>query len=46
MLGAVDKLELGTASLYGFREDNNLHGQQYSWLGSIMYIGVRILFSF
>lgn len=40
-LGAVDKVEIGTASLYGFQEDNNMHGQQYSWLGSILPLGVR-----
>ncbi|KAI7773486.1 uncharacterized protein LA080_010562 [Diaporthe eres] len=38
-LGAVDKVEIGTASLYGFQEDNNMHGQQYSWLGSILPLG-------
>lgn len=41
-LGAVDKVEIGTASLYGFQTDNNMHGQQYSWLGSILPLGVRI----
>ncbi|KAL1875476.1 hypothetical protein Daus18300_003215 [Diaporthe australafricana] len=45
-LGAVDKVEIGTASLYGFQEDNNMHGQQYSWLGSILPLGVRPLISF
>jgi ACS family allantoate permease-like MFS transporter len=39
-LGAVDKVALGTAALYGLREDNNLVGQQYSWLGSILSLGV------
>ncbi|KAI9728023.1 MAG: hypothetical protein M1834_007837 [Cirrosporium novae-zelandiae] len=39
-LGAVDKVELGTAAIYGFRTDNNLHGQQYSWLGSILPLGM------
>ncbi|KAL1311856.1 hypothetical protein AAFC00_001930 [Neodothiora populina] len=38
-LGAVDKVTLGTASLYGFQKDENLHGQQYSWLGSILSLG-------
>lgn len=45
-LGAVDKVEIGTASLYGFQEDNHMHGQQYSWLGSILPLGVRPLISF
>ncbi|KAF3768148.1 hypothetical protein M406DRAFT_70242 [Cryphonectria parasitica EP155] len=38
-LGAVDKVEIGTASLYGFQTDNHMHGQQYSWLGSILPLG-------
>ncbi|OIW28286.1 MFS general substrate transporter [Coniochaeta ligniaria NRRL 30616] len=38
-LGAVDKVEIGTASLYGFQTDNHMHGQQYSWLGSILPVG-------
>ncbi|POS68964.1 major facilitator superfamily transporter [Diaporthe helianthi] len=45
-LGAIDKVEIGTASLYGFQEDNQMHGQQYSWVGSILYLGVRILVLF
>lgn len=39
-LGAVDKVSLSTAALYGLRGDNNLVGQQYSWLGSILSLGV------
>ncbi|KAI1265074.1 major facilitator superfamily domain-containing protein [Xylariaceae sp. FL1019] len=38
-LGAVDKVELGTAALYGFRDDVHLVGQQYSWLGSVLSLG-------
>ncbi|OAA65593.1 allantoate permease [Niveomyces insectorum RCEF 264] len=38
-LGAVDKVEIGTASLYGFQTDNHMHGQQYSWIGSILPLG-------
>ncbi|KAJ4386139.1 hypothetical protein N0V93_009032 [Gnomoniopsis smithogilvyi] len=38
-LGAVDKVEIGTASLYGFQTDNHMHGQEYSWLGSILPLG-------
>lgn len=38
-LGAVDKVALGTAAIYGLREDTNLVGQQYSWLGSILSVG-------
>ncbi|KAK7427047.1 hypothetical protein QQZ08_006474 [Neonectria magnoliae] len=38
-LGAIDKVALGTSALYGLREDNALVGQQYSWLGSILFLG-------
>jgi hypothetical protein len=38
--GAVDKVALGTAAIYGLQTDANLHGQQYSWLGSILSLGV------
>ncbi|KAG7816171.1 hypothetical protein KL928_005137 [Ogataea angusta] len=32
-MGAVDKVSLSTAAIFGFKTDNNLVGQQYSWLG-------------
>jgi hypothetical protein len=38
--GAVDKVALGTAAIYGLQTDAHLHGQQYSWLGSILSLGV------
>ncbi|KAG7827093.1 hypothetical protein KL920_004753 [Ogataea angusta] len=38
-MGAVDKVSLSTAAIFGFKTDNNLVGQQYSWLGSIIFIG-------
>jgi ACS family allantoate permease-like MFS transporter len=38
-LGAVDKVALGTAAIYGLRTDTHLVGQQYSWLGSILSLG-------
>ncbi|GMG19137.1 unnamed protein product [Ambrosiozyma monospora] len=38
-MGAVDKVCLGTTAIFGLIKDNNLHGQQYSWLGSILFIG-------
>ncbi|ORY63838.1 major facilitator superfamily domain-containing protein [Pseudomassariella vexata] len=41
-LGAVDKVQIGTASLYGFQTDNNMVGQEYSWLGSILPLGTLI----
>lgn len=42
ILSAVDKVELSTASLYGFQKDNGLKGQEYSWCGSILSLGVRL----
>ena len=41
-LGAVDKVALSTAAIYGLQEDNHLHGQQYSWLGSILSLGALV----
>ncbi|KAJ4366156.1 hypothetical protein N0V83_007791 [Neocucurbitaria cava] len=38
-LGAVDKVALGTAAIYGLRTDAHLVGQEYSWLGSILSLG-------
>lgn len=38
-LGAVDKVQIGTASLYGFQKDTHMHGQQYSWISSILPLG-------
>ncbi|KUJ15079.1 MFS general substrate transporter [Mollisia scopiformis] len=40
ILSAVDKVELSTAALYGFETDNGLKGQQYSWCGSILSLGM------
>lgn len=31
---------VGTAAIYGLKEDLGLTGYQYSWVGSIMYIGM------
>lgn len=45
LFAAVDKVQLATGALYGFKEDNNLHGQDYSWLGSILSLGVSSSFS-
>ncbi|GKZ59509.1 hypothetical protein AnigIFM49718_005391 [Aspergillus niger] len=38
-LGAVDKVALSTAAIYGLEKDLHLVGQQYSWAGSILSIG-------
>ncbi|KAL4902344.1 hypothetical protein BDW74DRAFT_186881 [Aspergillus multicolor] len=42
-LGAVDKVAISTAAIYGLEDDLHLVGQQYSWAGSILSIGVRCL---
>lgn len=38
LLPAMDKVSHATAALYGLRDDLNLHGDQYSWIGSIFYV--------
>lgn len=42
LFAAVDKVQLATGELYGFSKDTGLVGQQYSWLGSILSLGVRL----
>ncbi|WVQ76304.1 hypothetical protein IAR50_005969 [Cryptococcus sp. DSM 104548] len=39
MMGAVDKVALGTAAVLGLRTDLGLVGQQYSWSSSIIFFG-------
>ena len=34
----TDKTSIGTQAIFGLVEDNNLVGQQYSWLTTIFYI--------
>lgn len=41
-LAAVDKVQLSTAALYDFLEDNHLTGSEFSWLGSILSVGVSL----
>jgi MFS family permease len=38
-LNFMDKTILSSASVFGLREDNHLHGQQYSWVSSVFYFG-------
>lgn len=38
-LGAVDKVSLSTAALYDIQKDLHLHGQQFSWVGSVLFFG-------
>ncbi|ETS74163.1 hypothetical protein PFICI_14029 [Pestalotiopsis fici W106-1] len=42
MLQYLDKNSLNFASVYGLQDGTNLHGQDYSWLGSIFYFGYLI----
>ncbi|PVH74047.1 MFS general substrate transporter [Cadophora sp. DSE1049] len=39
---SLDKGTLGFASVMNIREDANLKGQDYSWLGTILYMGVLV----
>lgn len=39
MLNFMDKTILSSASVFGLKEDTGLHGQQYSWVSSIFYVG-------
>ncbi|KAI8656046.1 MFS domain-containing protein [Fusarium keratoplasticum] len=39
MLSFMDKIILSSAAVFGLREDNKLEGQQYSWVGSVFYMG-------
>ncbi|KAK4688189.1 MFS transporter, ACS family, allantoate permease, partial [Tremellales sp. Uapishka_1] len=39
MMGAVDKVSIGTAAVLGFRTDAHLVGQQYAWTSSMIYFG-------
>lgn len=39
----LDKSTLGYVSIFGLVEDANLVGQQYSWLGSILYFAQLVM---
>jgi hypothetical protein len=39
----LDKSSLSYVSIFGLVEDANLHGQQYSWLGSILYLAQLVM---
>ncbi|KAJ9286772.1 hypothetical protein DTO021C3_5721 [Paecilomyces variotii] len=41
-LSGWDKVIVGTAAIYGLKEDLGLTGYQYSWVGSIMYIAFLV----
>ncbi|KAL1862869.1 hypothetical protein VTK73DRAFT_6597 [Phialemonium thermophilum] len=38
-LNGVDKVSVSTAAIYGLQSDLGLVGNQYSWVGSIIYFG-------
>ena len=44
LLPAMDKVSHGTAALYGLKKDIHLVGDQYSWIGSIFYVSLAVLF--
>ncbi|GAQ44206.1 hypothetical protein AtubIFM55763_009871 [Aspergillus tubingensis] len=39
----LDKSTLSYVSIFGLVEDAQLHGQQYSWLGSILYLAQLVV---
>ncbi|GKU04488.1 permease of the major facilitator superfamily [Fusarium langsethiae] len=39
MFNFMDKVILTSAAVFGLREDTHLKGQQYSWVGSVFYLG-------
>jgi hypothetical protein len=48
MLGAyflqqLDKSALSYTSVFNIQKDTNLHGLQYSWLGSVLYLGILVM---
>ncbi|KAF5345018.1 hypothetical protein D9758_010439 [Tetrapyrgos nigripes] len=38
-MGALDKVAVGQAAIYGMREGAHLQGQEYSWISSGIYFG-------
>lgn len=38
----MDKNTLSNSAVFGLSEDLNLHGQQYSWAGSLFYFGYLV----
>ncbi|KAJ5888320.1 hypothetical protein N7495_008361 [Penicillium taxi] len=41
-LQSIDKTTLGYAAVFGLQKDLNLKGTEYSWLGSIFYLGYLV----
>lgn len=42
-LQALDKGTMSFTSIMGIQEDTNLHGQQYSWLTTCIYIAILVV---
>jgi len=42
-LQSLDKTSLTYASVFGLIEDTHLRGQEYSWLGSIVYVAQLVM---
>ncbi|KAI5922343.1 allantoate permease [Camillea tinctor] len=42
LLQYLDKNSINFANAYGLQKGTNLHGQDYSWLGSIFYFGYLV----
>ncbi|GAW25924.1 putative MFS general substrate transporter [Rosellinia necatrix] len=42
LLQYLDKTSINSASVFGLKQGTNLHGQQYSWLSSLFYIGYLV----
>ncbi|KAI1361595.1 MFS general substrate transporter [Xylaria arbuscula] len=42
LLQYLDKTSINSASVFGLQKGTNLHGQQYSWLTSLFYIGYLV----
>ncbi|KAI0103890.1 MFS general substrate transporter [Nemania sp. FL0031] len=42
LLQYLDKSAINSASVFGLQQGTNLHGQQYSWLTSLFYIGYLV----
>ena len=39
MLQSIDKTTLGYAAVFDMKKDAHLVGKEYSWLGSVFYLG-------
>ncbi|KAL3462849.1 major facilitator superfamily domain-containing protein [Aspergillus heterothallicus] len=42
MLSFMDKTILSSAAVFGLIDDTHLHGQQYSWVSSMFYVGYLV----